>query len=352
MKSSSTASRITTLVVATLLFVLTSSMAWATLHDFGSRGTIPAGVTLAGTELGGMSSGEARDAIRTAVAAPLLKPVVVTADSQTVMFDPRSSVSIDVDAMVDQAFSSRRRSTYLQRVVHDLTGSSLPLAVQPRYSIDEGALDSWLADVATRIDTKSRDASVTVADGVVRIKPSVVGRRTDVEAGGRALRAAFTFEGATAAEARRIVVPVETIQPRITEGDVGKTIVVDLSQRRIRLYDGDKLEKTYPCAIGAPSYPTPQGVFVITQKRYMPTWVNPAPNGWGADMPRSIPPGWGNPLGTRALNLSASAIRFHGTANIGSIGTAASKGCMRMRMADIEDFYRRVRVGTKVHILP
>jgi len=52
------------------------------------------------------------------------------------------------------------------------------------------------------------------------------------------------------------------------------------------------------------------------------------------------------------MNLSASGIRFHGTNNIGSVGTAASHGCMRMRMSDIEDFYERVKVGTKVYIVP
>jgi lipoprotein-anchoring transpeptidase ErfK/SrfK len=69
-------------------------------------------------------------------------------------------------------------------------------------------------------------------------------------------------------------------------------------------------------------------------------------------MPRSIAPGPTNPLGTRALNLTAPSIRFHGTTNIGSIGTAASHGCMRMRRPDIEDLYERVEVGTKVFIIP
>ena len=55
---------------------------------------------------------------------------------------------------------------------------------------------------------------------------------------------------------------------------------------------------------------------------------------------------------TRAINISAPAIRFHGTENIGSVGTAASHGCMRMYRTDIEDFYERVEVGKKVFIVP
>jgi len=87
------------------------------------------------------------------------------------------------------------------------------------------------------------------------------------------------------------------------------------------------------------------------QKRYRPTWSNPAPNGWGKGMPASIPPGPSNPLGTRALNLNASGIRIHGTNKDGSIGRAASHGCMRMHRWDIEDLYERVEVGTPVLIV-
>jgi lipoprotein-anchoring transpeptidase ErfK/SrfK len=68
-------------------------------------------------------------------------------------------------------------------------------------------------------------------------------------------------------------------------------------------------------------------------------------------MPPYIPPGPGNPLGTRALNLSAPGIRIHGTIKNYSIGTAASHGCMRMHMWDVEDLYPRVKVGTRVIIV-
>ena len=80
----------------------------------------------------------------------------------------------------------------------------------------------------------------------------------------------------------------------------------------------------------------------------MPTWVNPDPDGWGADMPEVIPPGPDNPLGTRALNWSAPAIRFHGTSADYSIGYNASHGCVRLHMSDVEQLYELVDVGTPI----
>jgi hypothetical protein len=80
----------------------------------------------------------------------------------------------------------------------------------------------------------------------------------------------------------------------------------------------------------------------------MPTWVNPAPDTWGASMPESIPPGISNPLGLRALNWSAPAIRFHGTQAIYSLGYNASHGCVRMANEDVIELYDLVDVGTPI----
>jgi L,D-transpeptidase ErfK/SrfK len=91
------------------------------------------------------------------------------------------------------------------------------------------------------------------------------------------------------------------------------------------------------------------GDWKIVDKVKNPSWHNPHA-AWSATMPEYIPPGPSNPLGTRALYLDASGIRFHGTNNIGSVGTPASHGCMRMYMSDIEALYPLVPIGTKVWI--
>jgi lipoprotein-anchoring transpeptidase ErfK/SrfK len=127
--------------------------------------------------------------------------------------------------------------------------------------------------------------------------------------------------------------------------------VVRLSELKLYLYDGLRLEKTYPVAARQPGYPTPEGDWNIVNKRVNPTWVNPAPEGWGASLPPVIGPGAGNPLGTRALDLDASGIRIHGTYDSGSIGTYASHGCIRMYIEDSEELFDIVPVGTPVFII-
>ena len=57
-----------------------------------------------------------------------------------------------------------------------------------------------------------------------------------------------------------------------------------------------------------------------------------------------------NPLGVRALYLGASSYRIHGTDAPWTIGTAASKGCIRMYNRDVLDLYPRAQIGAKVTV--
>jgi lipoprotein-anchoring transpeptidase ErfK/SrfK len=149
-----------------------------------------------------------------------------------------------------------------------------------------------------------------------------------------------------------VALPYSATAPSVTHFD--KTIMVVLKQRKIYLYDNTKMIKTYRCAIGMPRYPTPTGTFVIRRKVKNPSWTNPG-GAWGKGMPSYIRPGPSNPLGTRALYLyrgySDTGVRFHGTTNRGSIGHAASHGCMRMRREDVEKFYKQVPLYTTVYIV-
>jgi lipoprotein-anchoring transpeptidase ErfK/SrfK len=64
-----------------------------------------------------------------------------------------------------------------------------------------------------------------------------------------------------------------------------------------------------------------------------------------------VPPGPGNPLGTRWMGLNASAVGIHGTPSPSSIGYSASHGCIRMYVWEAEWLFERVRVGTPVVIV-
>ena len=75
--------------------------------------------------------------------------------------------------------------------------------------------------------------------------------------------------------------------------------------------------------------------------RRTPTW---------AKGEKPVPPGPGNPLGTRWMGLDAAGVGIHGTPDAASIGYSASHGCIRMRIPDAEWLFTQVSVGTPVYI--
>ena len=140
-----------------------------------------------------------------------------------------------------------------------------------------------------------------------------------------------------------------SLDRRTRDAMVGR-IVVTLSQFKLRLIRDGKVWKTYPIAIGQPAYPTPTGTFDVIDKQVDPAWY-PPDSPWAAEL-ETIPPGPGNPLGTRWIGISAPAIGIHGTYAASSIGTAASHGCMRMHIPDVEELFEEVSLGMQVVIRP
>jgi hypothetical protein len=69
-------------------------------------------------------------------------------------------------------------------------------------------------------------------------------------------------------------------------------------------------------------------------------------------LPRFMAGGEGNPLGARALYLGKTIYRIHGTNQPSTIGSFVSSGCIRLTNEDIQDLYTRVKVGTRVVVLP
>jgi len=120
-----------------------------------------------------------------------------------------------------------------------------------------------------------------------------------------------------------------------------RRIVVSLADRKLILLEGERVVKIYDTAIGKPTTPTPEGEFQVVNRIAHPTWF-----GGG----RPVPPGKSNPLGTRWLGLSKSGYGIHGTNVPTSIGSAASKGCIRMNNRDVEELFPLVQVGVHVEI--
>lgn len=220
----------------------------------------------------------------------------------------------------------------------DVDGDALEVA------IPDGAVSGVLDEVTRGTTVAARDASLDVSGGDFRIIPEVVGAAVDRgEATGR-LRSALA--GAT----DRVELELRTVRPTVTAASFQDVLVVSRSATTLTLLRDGEAVKSWPVAVGTNNSPTPLGTFVVGAKRYEPTWVNPARDRWGKDMPARIGPGPDNPLGARAVNWNRpgggdTLIRFHGTPNEDSIGTAASNGCVRMFNADVIELYDLVSTG-------
>jgi lipoprotein-anchoring transpeptidase ErfK/SrfK len=143
-------------------------------------------------------------------------------------------------------------------------------------------------------------------------------------------------------------------KPKVTPRKFGPAVVIRRGSKRLTLYrpagvGSMRAVVSYPIATGMAAYPTPLGSFRIVTKQRNPWWYPPSA-GWAAGA-KPIPPGPGNPLGTRWMGLNVGAVGIHGTPNAGSIGYSASHGCVRMRIPDAERLFERVRVGTPVFIV-
>lgn len=125
-------------------------------------------------------------------------------------------------------------------------------------------------------------------------------------------------------------------------------LLLKLGQRKVHVYQGQKLIASYPVAIGRPEYPTPTGEFKVFEMIVNPAWQSP----WTGEVET---PGIDGSLGLRWIGfveMSNGVIGFHGTPNVASIGQAASHGCVRMRNTDIVKMYEHVQVGTIVRVEP
>src|SRR5262249_20790289 len=128
-------------------------------------------------------------------------------------------------------------------------------------------------------------------------------------------------------------------------------IIVSFTDRKLYYISGPGQAISYP--IAAPREQSRwQGTTSVTQKRVNPSWTpTPTMVAENPRLPRWVPGGHPmNPLGVRALYLGASMYRIHGTDAPWTIGTAVSKGCIRMYNQDVLDLYPRVRVGAKVTV--
>lgn len=162
----------------------------------------------------------------------------------------------------------------------------------------------------------------------------------------------FTYPPSSGSEGRSLLSPI----PRETISYNGLyspgTILISASERRLYFVLSDHQAIKYGVGVGRPGFEW-SGVKHIADKREWPDWTPPPQMlRRRPDLPRYMEGGIDNPLGARAMYLSGTLYRIHGSNEPDTIGQAVSSGCIRMTNDDVIDLYGRAKVGTPVIVLP
>jgi lipoprotein-anchoring transpeptidase ErfK/SrfK len=316
-------------------------------YDASAADRVLPGVTVAGIDVSGMTRSQVVREVTAKASETLDGSLSVTAGGHTWTLTPAAlGMTADVEAIVDHAFGVADRMSFVSRVYHRVTEKPVGASFDLAFSYDDAAIESFVTQARDEVAVEPVDARIALVDDELVMRRPQIGQALKMRA------AVARIRGALEERATSVAVPVRDVQPEVTASALGDTIVVDLSENSLTLYDGFKTAKEYPVATAAPGYTTPVGMWKVIDKKENPTWYNPALDSWGADLPSVIAPGPNNPLGTRALYLDSPGIRIHGTSNSASIGTYASHGCIRMLIPDSEELYPLVPIGTRVIIKP
>ena len=338
--------RITVTLVLGLLLLAGGSAYGAYRNDAATSDRLLPGVKIGGLDVGEMSRAEAIAAVGREAESRLERQIQIAANDRTWAVSGKTlGTTPIIEPVVDRALAANAGYSWPERVFRRTFNRSVAYAVDLRFRPDAGRVRTYLEGLAAEIAEEPTNAQVDYENGEIVLRKPAAGWTLPVKEALRAVRRALAGGSET------VQLPVQRIEPEVTREDLGHTIVVDLSDLELTLYEGLKVDRTYDVAAGSPSYPTPPGEWEVIDKVENPTWTNPAPDGWGKDLPLQIGPGPTNPLGTRALYLNSPGIRIHGTSASYSIGSYASHGCVRMLMEDVEELFEIVPIGTAVHIV-
>jgi lipoprotein-anchoring transpeptidase ErfK/SrfK len=251
--------------------------------------------------------------------------------------------------MVDKAVAVSREGGLVERVSRYVQGSEVDVDIKPRISYSEEAVENYMTDLKDAINREAQNASITPSGDTL----TPTRGETGIELREGRMRQLIIAEIVTPGGGKRLAAEFKETKPEITTKELAEAyptyITVSQSEYTLRLFKNLKLVKSYPIAVGGGGYATPTGLHSIQDKQVDPTWNVPN-SSWAGDLAgQSIPPGPSNPLKARWMGIYDGA-GIHGTDDTGSIGSAASHGCIRMLVPDVINLFDQVDVGTPIYI--
>jgi lipoprotein-anchoring transpeptidase ErfK/SrfK len=282
------------------------------------------GVTLAGIPVGGMSNEQAQAALRPAFARPVR---LVYGDRRWKLRPTRFGAKVSIAQGVARAITAH-------------AGSAVALVP----TVDLREVRRFVRALDKRVSYPAEDAELTGLKGLV---PQFAKEKSGVQVL-RALTAQRIVRALQTPQIHRIRVATKVLAPQRTVAKFGPVVVIRRGANELRYYGGARLLRSFGVATGQSVYPTPTGIFSVVDMQLNPWWL-PPDSDWAKGL-KPIPPGPGNPLGTRWMGLSAPGVGIHGTPDDASIGYSASHGCIRMHIPDAEWLFHHVEIGTPVVI--
>lgn len=312
---------------------------------------IPEGVSAGGVDLGLLTVDEATEALATdpGLAARLRADLVLGAAGV-----PWKLTMREARLVHDPRKTAQRAALVPTPVAPDAgeeeggtpVGVSVPLAL----THSRAAVRAWVRKVARGTWRSPRPARLRMTLRRMLVRESRGGFRLNKRSVARKVNRAL----AGVAE-RRLHQRMLKVRPKRTTRQLrnanSTVITVDRDSFRLRLFKRLRISRRYDIAVGMAGYETPRGLFRIQNKAVNPAWTKPYSDWVPPDERGDVVPGGdpSNPLRARWLGIY-SGVGIHGTSEEWSIGSRASHGCIRMRVADVLDLYDRVPVGTPVLI--
>lgn len=339
------------IVVASVLALLGVGCSVLYAYDSGRADLIADGVRVGSIDVGGLRADAARERVRAGLLGPLREPLVVRAGDERFELGAREArIRANVATMVSDAVARSREGSFIGRTWRELTGGDVQTAVTPAVDFSMDAVQRLVDRVRVSATREAVDANVGFSSTSVSVRESQTGRTVDAKRLKDRLLKAIVTPG----KGREVRAKIVRTQPEVSTENVAArypvVLVVDRGAFRIRLFKGLKESKSYPIALGEAGQETPSGLYSIQNKAVNPAWNVPNSD-WAGDLAGQVIPGGApdNPLKSRWMGVY-DGVGVHGTADRGSIGSNASKGCIRMLVEDVEALYDEVPVGAPIYI--
>jgi lipoprotein-anchoring transpeptidase ErfK/SrfK len=243
-----------------------------------------------------------------------------------------------------------REGNLLERAWRGIRGEPVGAELELDISYSKPAINRLVERVGEAVDEPAVDASVDLESGDLTPQESEDGRRLLAKQLKRQVRQRLLDIGGE----KTVRARTEVVKPEVTTDELAEKypaiLVVDRPGFKLTFYKDLKPVKTYGIAVGQVGLETPAGLYHIQNKAVNPAWSVPNSD-WAGDLAGTVVPGGTpeNPLKARWMGIYDGA-GIHGTDATGSIGTAASHGCIRMLIPDVIELYDQVPVGAPIYI--